>query len=201
MRSRPPEAPRPLVRLRTALLVGAVLLAVLTALALWRRPPPAATSTAIKPPIGETVNRQGETVPLERAGLGDLEVRGTLSGPASPQEVERHSPAAFAAEGGEALYVAACASCHMQDGRGASGAGTYPALAGNSKMQTPEYVVNLILRGAGGMPGFQDELTDAQVADIVNYVRQDLNRYPGAVNAPFVRPLRRPYDGPGLEGD
>lgn len=201
MKPTSPDQARKPSRLRSFIIWGGVGVVVLTVLALWLVPRPAETSTALKPPIGENVNREGETMPLDRAGLSELEAQQTISGPASPQEVERSSPEAFAVEGGDELYLAACASCHMQDGRGARGAGVYPALAGNTKMQTPEYPTTLILRGAGGMPGFQDELTDQQVADIVNYVRQDLNNYPDAVNAPFVRPLRRPYAGPGLTGD
>lgn len=193
--------PRVTSRLRGLVIGGGLLLGLFTLLAPVLRPALPATSTALKPPIGENVNREGEAVPLERAGLAETEVRNTISGPASPQEVERRSPEAFAVRGGDRLYLAACASCHMQDGRGAQGAGVYPALAGNPKMQTPEYVAVLILRGAGGMPGFQEELTDGQVADIINHVRQGLNSYPTSVNATFVRPLRRPHSGPGLEGD
>lgn len=195
------RSPHRLARLRGVLIGGGAVLGLVTVLLLTLRPSPAPTSTAIKPPVGERVDREGDTVPLERAGLSGLEAQNTISGPADPLEVTRAGIEAYAVDGGEELYLAACASCHMADGLGARGAGVYPALAGNPKMQRYEYVTTLILHGAGGMPGFQDFLTDEQVAEIVNYVRQDLNRYSDPVNAPAIRPLRRPSIGPGIDGE
>ena len=37
------------------------------------------------------------------------------------------NPYVFTEQGGEAIYRSVCAGCHMPDGRGASGAGTYPS--------------------------------------------------------------------------
>ena len=37
----------------------------------------------------------------------------------------------FAEKGGEELYVNICQGCHMPDGKGATGAGAYPSIAGN----------------------------------------------------------------------
>ena len=40
----------------------------------------------------------------------------------------------FVARDGAALYRGICQGCHMPDGRGAVGAGRYPPLAGNDRL-------------------------------------------------------------------
>jgi mono/diheme cytochrome c family protein len=74
-------------------------------------------------------------------------------------------------EGGEAVYNAVCAGCHMPDGEGAVGAGAYPALADNELLAAPSYPITLVLYGQGAMPPFGGLLDDRQIADVVNYVR------------------------------
>jgi mono/diheme cytochrome c family protein len=74
-------------------------------------------------------------------------------------------------QGGEAVYAALCAGCHMPDGEGAVGAGAYPALAANELLAAPSYPINLVLYGQGAMPPLGGLLDDRQVADVVNYVR------------------------------
>src|SRR5260370_35557281 len=41
----------------------------------------------------------------------------------------------FVEMSGEELFVNVCRGCHMSDGKGAAGAGTYPSLAGNRNLQ------------------------------------------------------------------
>lgn len=74
-------------------------------------------------------------------------------------------------QGGEAVYNAVCAGCHMPDGEGAVGAGEYPALADNRLLEAPAYTVTLVVHGQGGMPPFGGLLDDEQIADVVNYIR------------------------------
>ncbi|ROU03457.1 c-type cytochrome [Histidinibacterium lentulum] len=74
-------------------------------------------------------------------------------------------------EGGEAVYNAVCAGCHMPDGEGAVGAGEYPALADNPLLEAPAYPVNVVVHGQAGMPPFGSLLDDQQIADLVNYIR------------------------------
>ena len=70
---------------------------------------------------------------------------------------------------GENLYLQNCEGCHMAGGKGAKGAGMYPALAGNSKA-TPEYVSYIVLFGLRGMPSMEPYFSDEQVAAVSNYV-------------------------------
>ena len=97
---------------------------------------------------------------------------------------------AFTGDSGEALYVQACQSCHMPEGRGAEGAGAYPALADNERVTSTPYLTSLILNGRGGMPGFGHYLDDQQIAMLVNYVRGDLNGVENDVQPQEIKDLR-----------
>jgi len=81
------------------------------------------------------------------------------------------NPAKLDQQGGAEIYRAVCAACHMPDGRGAVGAGMYPALAGNENLAYPDYPVHVVLNGLRAMPALGGQLDDQQVADVVNYVR------------------------------
>ena len=77
----------------------------------------------------------------------------------------------FPQQGGEALYKGICQDCHMPDGRGAEGAGHYPALAKNPKLAEPGYPISVVTQGLKSMPAFGGALSDQQIADVVNYIR------------------------------
>ena len=117
----------------------------------------------------------------------------------SAQAVVQDAPRAFTLSpgyrftemSGEALYNATCAGCHMPDGKGAQGAGHYPALADNPAVEAAPYVIVNILHGRKGMPSFGDSMSDDQVAAVVNYTRTHFgNRFDGDVTAAQVRSLR-----------
>lgn len=99
-------------------------------------------------------------------------------------------PGQFAGTTGAELYTQACQSCHMPGGKGAKGAGNYPALAGNAKLNSAAYVESMVLFGNGGMPGFGHYLSDEQVASIVDYVRTELNKNTDKVTPDQVKQLR-----------
>ena len=97
----------------------------------------------------------------------------------------------FTEKSGEALYNATCAGCHMPDGKGAQGAGHYPALADNPAVGAAPYVIINVLRGRKAMPSFGDEMNDDQVAAVVNYTRTHFgNRFAGDVTPSQVKGLR-----------
>jgi mono/diheme cytochrome c family protein len=97
----------------------------------------------------------------------------------------------FTETSGEALYNAICAGCHMPDGKGAQGAGHYPALADNPAVEVAPYVIVNVLHGRKGMPPFGDAMSDDQVAAVVNYTRTHFgNRFAGDVTPSQVRSLR-----------
>ena len=103
------------------------------------------------------------------------------------------APGKFAHQDGATLYRAVCQACHMPDAHGAQGAGMYPALAANAKLASASYPVLTVLNGRHGMPSFGDYLSDAQVAEVVNFVRTHFdNHYADALTAADIAKLRAP---------
>jgi len=93
-------------------------------------------------------------------------------------------------QSGQDIYTHVCQGCHMPDGKGAAGAGVYPALANNPKLASPLYPVLVMLKGQKAMPAFSD-LTDAQIVEVTNYIRTHLgNSFQDAVRADQVKALR-----------
>ena len=99
----------------------------------------------------------------------------------------------FDERSGEAIYRSICQGCHMPDGRGARGAGAYPALASNPRAASADYLAVVVLEGRRNMPAFARTLDDAQVAEVVTFVRTHLgNHYDAAFTAEQVARLRSP---------
>ena len=91
---------------------------------------------------------------------------------------------------GEQVYKSVCAACHMQDAKGGTGAGTIPALAANPKLAGAAYPIVVVAGGKGGMPGFAGTLSNAQMANVITYVRTNFgNAYPKPVTEADVAKL------------
>ena len=97
---------------------------------------------------------------------------------------------AFITTDGKKLYHDSCAGCHMHKGEGAYGAGYYPPLANNSKMQSKYYIINILINGFRGMPSFHMMMNDEQMAAVTQYVVSDLNGYTDTVTVEDVAKLR-----------
>ncbi len=100
-----------------------------------------------------------------------LVVAAACSAGASPDVTKLRDPASVAA--GTALYQANCAACHGTDlggGRTPDG-GLAPALA--AKVGPSDAVlIETVKRGSGfAMPSFATQLTDEEIASIIDYVR------------------------------
>ena len=92
---------------------------------------------------------------------------------------------------GKAIYNAVCSGCHMPDGKGAIGAGAYPALAGNPNLETADYPIYIIIHGQRAMPDLGGIMDDEQIAAVVNYIRHDLgNNFEGDTTAEDVAGAR-----------
>jgi mono/diheme cytochrome c family protein len=126
-----------------------------------------------------------------------LVVSAAFGAPALADDVPPNSAAMsrgweFSEQGGEELFRNVCAGCHQPDAKGAVGAGTYPSLVADEKLDSADFVMSVLLGGLKGMPSVGDMMSDAQVADVVNYVRTHFgNTYPGAVSAADVAAARR----------
>ena len=99
----------------------------------------------------------------------------------------------FFEQSGEELFANVCRGCHMSDAKGAAGAGTYPSLAGDSRLEAGGYPVTIVVNGQRGMPAFGAMMSDDQVAAVVNYLRTHFdNHYQDAVTAEDVKAVRPP---------
>ncbi|SDD20776.1 Cytochrome c, mono-and diheme variants [Sphingomonas sp. YR710] len=92
--------------------------------------------------------------------------------------------------GGEQVYREICQACHMAHAEGGTGAGNVPALAANPHLADPDFVLNRLLRGQGGMPAFVGMLSSEQVAAVAGYVRTHFgNDYAKPVSVEDVKRL------------
>ena len=115
----------------------------------------------------------------------------SLAALAGPALAQGFGPGSYSEKTGEALYKGICQGCHMPDAKGAVGAGAYPALAGNRKLGAKAYPMLVVIRGQKAMPEFGSSFTDAQVAEVVNYVRTHFgNSYKDAATPEDVKAMR-----------
>jgi mono/diheme cytochrome c family protein len=99
---------------------------------------------------------------------------------------------------GAQVYQSVCQACHMQDGKGGSGAATIPALAKNPRLAAAAYPIMVVSKGKGAMPGFADLLSDAQMANVITYVRGNFgNSFTKPVTEAEVARMAHPSDGAG----
>ena len=120
----------------------------------------------------------------------------------APEPAETPPPPAEMAAG-KAVYARACIACHEADGSGAPR--IYPPLPGNANLQSadPSSTLRIILDGAqtvttprapntGSMPAYAKQLTDQQIADVTNYIRNSWGNAAPLVTPAQVRKARAP---------
>lgn len=103
---------------------------------------------------------------------------------------------------GKEVYVLNCQSCHMEDGKGTPDVN--PPLAKADYIKKPaKTLIGIILKGQSGevvvngktyngMMAAQDYLSDKEIADVLNYVRNNWgNKIPGTVTPAAVKALRK----------
>jgi mono/diheme cytochrome c family protein len=80
------------------------------------------------------------------------------------------APVATKPQVGAAIFEENCAACHQPQGQGIPGA--FPALANNVFVKgDPKVVANVLLNGRAGMPAFKSDLSDAEIAAVLTFVR------------------------------
>ena len=73
-----------------------------------------------------------------------------------------------------------------------SAPGAYPSLVADEHLASADFMTSVLLDGLKAMPPVGDMMSDAQVADVVNYVRTHFgNTYSDAVSAADVATARR----------
>jgi mono/diheme cytochrome c family protein len=111
---------------------------------------------------------------------------------ASPKSAAMSRGWGFSEQGGAALFQNVCAGCHQPDGKGAVGAGAYPSLVSDQQLASADFIMSVLLGGLNAMPPVGSMMSDAQVADVVNYVRTHFgNTYSDAVSVEAVSAARR----------
>ena len=132
---------------------------------------------------------------------------GAAATTASADDASFAAVATLSNASGEDIYSHICQGCHMPHGEGAMGAGHYPKLAGDTALAAWQFAALTVLGGRNGMPAFGAapgqvwdgptvHLSDAQVADVANYLRSHFgNNYKDRVSASQVAQLPHPAIG------
>ena len=97
---------------------------------------------------------------------------------------------------GKSLYIQNCAACHQPSGEGLAGA--FPPLKGSSVVNDENYelMVKIILQGYdarsdyGVMPALGAQLSDAEIAAIVNYERNSWGNEAPKVTKSDIKRIR-----------
>ena len=122
--------------------------------------------------------------------------------PAGAPEPAAAAPPPAEMSAGKALYDRACIACHEADGSGAPR--IYPPLPGNANLQSadPSSTLRIILDGAqtvttprapntGSMPGYAKQMSDQEIADVTNYIRNSWGNAAPLVSAAEVAKARK----------
>jgi len=105
-------------------------------------------------------------------------------------------------DAGKAVYQRQCAACHQPNGMGVPK--FYPPLAKNETLKgEPQKLIHILLNGMAGEIVVNDQtyngimapyqnLSDQEIADVLNYVRQEMNGVKGQfVDASQVAKMRK----------
>ncbi|HET6587922.1 MAG TPA: cytochrome c [Oleiagrimonas sp.] len=102
---------------------------------------------------------------------------------------------------GKAVYVDDCQGCHMDEGKGIPG--VFPPLRGSSAIvvEKPQTLIQAVLEGAQippthakptglTMPAFDRKLSNAEIADVLTFIRNSWGNHAGAVSEGAVGDMR-----------
>ena len=157
----------------------------------------------VQPATGElwcTVNERdqlSDNTPLEYDGNRTIWKVTYRGGTRTESGAGESTQADFDAAKGRDLYIANCAACHLANGEGIPGA--FPPLKGSGVVNKDDATkhIQVVLNGmqggrAGGivyssvMPPFGGILSDAEIADIIDYERSSWGNHGTPVNAAQV---------------
>ena len=90
---------------------------------------------------------------------------------------------------GRDLYLRNCSGCHQANGAGLPG--DFPPLIHDPLVTgAPTLGARIVLEGSGPMPNFDEQLTDAQIASVLSYVRSSFGNTAPAVSPALVAGVR-----------
>lgn len=131
------------------------------------------------------------------------------------RDVSTLAAAPAGAANGAQIFAASCAACHQATGKGLPG--VFPPLAGSSWVtDDPATLTQIVLHGMNGeievqgtvykgaMPAFADQLSDAEMAAVLSYIRGAWGNSGAPIEADIVAAERtrtagrsEPWSGPG----
>jgi mono/diheme cytochrome c family protein len=174
--------------------------------------------TRTQPQWTETIDkmRNAYGAPIAAAQVDGLAAYLTrvVSGDSAPESASvQHSPVTPGSADGAAVFAGTCAVCHQATGKGLPGA--FPPLAGSSWVEGRDTtLVQIVLHGVQGaltvngttynsaMPAFGGQLSDAQIAAVLTYIRSQWGNKTPAVSPTVVSTQRAatktrtgPWDG------
>ena len=80
-----------------------------------------------------------------------------------------------AADSGGDLFATKCAACHSKDGSGSTAMGKSMKLrdlgSADVQKQSDKELTEIVTKGKGKMPSYTGKLTDAQITDLVKFIR------------------------------
>jgi len=88
---------------------------------------------------------------------------------------------------GETAYAAHCMGCHQPTGQGLPG--VFPTLVGGQNMANTEYVIDILLKGKGTMPGYA-QLSDEDLAGLATYTMNNWGNNFGGVSPEQIKAAR-----------
>lgn len=178
------ETPAPIPTWAWVLFIVIAAFGVFYGVRLWNPPPDFAATPTYGP------------LALDQLPLEGLRASGS-SGSAGTQAPASGAEAAL----GATVYSNNCASCHQATGKGLPG--VFPPLAGNPAVvdNDPTTHIDVVLHGAQGttiegvkydtpMPPWADQLSDAQIAAVINHERSSWGNNAPRVTANDVAKLR-----------
>lgn len=140
-------------------------------------------------------------------GDGRVGLREGLRG--APEAVEAAPSSAAPGPDGAQVFTAICASCHQANGQGVTGA--FPPLVESDwVLGDPRRPVGIVLQGLAGaievrgetyngvMPAFGGQLSDAEVAAVLTYVRSAWGNDADPVPVQLVTELRGSLSEQGM---
>jgi len=130
---------------------------------------------------------------------------GALPSEAGEEENDEVGPSTAVRVNGADLYTQHCATCHGPQGEGS---GPFPPLAGSAWVTgEEETAIRILLNGLQGpvevqgrsyrnvMPAFGRRLTDAEIAELLSYLRTSWGNDAEAVDPAEVREVRTEHSG------
>ena len=157
-------------------------------------------------PEGSAFGEMHMVVALSTQHLTDADLRALVrytlgDRPLSPQPAKEDPSADQRLANGRQLYLNTCAGCHGRDGDGRPHVAI--AMSGNSTLRQPDAhnLITSILDGLPAqefpglermqdMPGFAHRLSDAELADLTNYLRARFGGQAANLQADAVKTLR-----------